>query len=352
MVAICRRLDGMPLALELAAAHVAAFGVKGLLARLDDCLPLLMRGRRTALPRHHTLRAKFDWSHDLLPGPEQSVFRRLAAFHGSFTMEAAIAVAAHEAITAQQVVASVTNLVDKSLVAADISGTETYYHRLEMARAYALEKLQEIGEHDRIKCAHARSFQQLLARPEATAASPSQGGQFKDHGRLIDNLRAALDWSFSPAGDTAIGVAITASLTPLWVQMSLMSECKRYVELALKGLIIEDVKDARTEMMLHAALGAALTYTTGPVAETAAAWTTTLRLAECLGDTEYRLRRPGRALVPSHECERVSSGACTGERVLRAGRKRGRYAHDACRRSDGRAHPPSSGCADGGAPAD
>ena len=131
-------------------------------------------------------------------------------------MEAAIAVAAHEAITAQQVVASVTNLVDKSLVAADISGTEIYYHRLEMARAYALEKLQEIGEHDRIKCAHAQYFQQLLARPEATAASPSQGGQFKDHGRLIDNLRAALDWSFSPAGDTAIGVAITASLTPLW----------------------------------------------------------------------------------------------------------------------------------------
>ncbi len=170
MVGICRRLDGMPLALELAAAHVAAFGVKGLLARLDDCLPLLMRGRRTALPRHHTLRATFDWSHDLLPGPEQAVFRRLAAFHGYFTMHAAIAVAAQQAITADQVVTSVANLVDKSLVAADISGAETYYHLLEMTRAYALEKLQESGEYDRMKCAHA----QVLP----TVARTSRGHDF------------------------------------------------------------------------------------------------------------------------------------------------------------------------------
>src|SRR5262249_11502418 len=116
--AICRRLDGMPLAIELAAARLPAFGVDGVAARLDDRFRLLTGGSRTALPRHQTLRATLDWSHDLLPGPERIVLRRLALFAGDFTLAAAAAVAANSDIVAAAVAECVANLVAKSLVSA------------------------------------------------------------------------------------------------------------------------------------------------------------------------------------------------------------------------------------------
>jgi predicted ATPase/DNA-binding winged helix-turn-helix (wHTH) protein len=140
---ICRRLDGTPLALELAAAQVAVFGLKGLAALLEDRLAILSRGWRTALPRHQTLRAAIDWSYYLLPAIEQTVFRRLGVFRGSFTVEAAAGVAADERITAADVIESVANLAGKSLVATDVSGDVTHYRLLETTRSYALDKLAD-----------------------------------------------------------------------------------------------------------------------------------------------------------------------------------------------------------------
>ncbi|MBV9529570.1 MAG: helix-turn-helix transcriptional regulator, partial [Bradyrhizobium sp.] len=138
---ICRRLDGMPLALELAAAQVDIFGMKGLATALEDRLAVLTRGRRTALPRHQTLRATIDWSYDLLPPVEQAVLRRAAVFTGDFTSDMAGVVCAAEGLTPADVFTAIANLVAKSLIAADISGKVPSYRLLDTTRAYAFEKI-------------------------------------------------------------------------------------------------------------------------------------------------------------------------------------------------------------------
>ena len=143
---ICRRLDGIPLALELAATKVDVFGIKGLVAALEDRLAVLTRGRRTALPRHQTLRATFDWSHDLLSPAEQVVLRRAAVFTGDFTMDAAELVCGGNGLTGGDVFVAVTHLGAKSLIAADISGEAPSYRLLDTTRAYALDKLAASGE--------------------------------------------------------------------------------------------------------------------------------------------------------------------------------------------------------------
>jgi predicted ATPase/DNA-binding winged helix-turn-helix (wHTH) protein len=146
IAAICRRLDGIPLAIELAAARVVALGIEEVAARLDDRFQLLTGGRRTALPRHQTLRGTLDWSHELLPEPERVLLSRLAVFAGVFSLEAAGAVVASAEVTPSEVVEGLANLVAKSLVAAEVDGTVARYRLLDTTRAYALEKLGESGE--------------------------------------------------------------------------------------------------------------------------------------------------------------------------------------------------------------
>jgi predicted ATPase len=290
IVEICRRLDGVPLALELVAAHVGVLSVQEIAARLDDRLALQNRGRRTAAPRHRTLRATLDWSHDLLPPPEQIILRRLAVFQGHCTMQSINAVVADQDLAPMQVANGVANLVDESLVAVDIGGDFARYHLLETTRVYALEKLQRSGEHTQLHIRHARHFHQLVMRAES-APLPQAGGEGPiDPSLLAANLRSALDWAFSPEGDSAIGIELTTALTSFWVRISAMSECRRYVERALAALRSQPQPDARTEMILNAALGASLIYTTGPVPETLAGWSRTLQLAEMLGDVDYQLR--------------------------------------------------------------
>ncbi|MDB5495285.1 MAG: transcriptional regulator [Phenylobacterium sp.] len=152
---ICRRLDGVPLAIELAAASAAALGVEGLASRLDDRLSLLTNGRRTAPTRHQTLRATLDWSYELLSEPERVVMRRLAVFADEFTMEAASAVAASREVTAADVVGCLAALVTKSLVASDVGGPVPHYRLLETMRAYAMERLVESGEVEAVARRHA-----------------------------------------------------------------------------------------------------------------------------------------------------------------------------------------------------
>jgi predicted ATPase/DNA-binding winged helix-turn-helix (wHTH) protein len=287
---ICRRLDGMALAIELAAARVDAFGVRGVASRLDDRFQLLTKGRRTALPRHRTLRATLDWSHELLPEPERVVLRRLAVFVSGFTEEAAVAVAASAEIVASEVIESVANLVTKSLVMVTVSDVMVRYRLPETIRAYAFEKLAESGEREYIARRHAEYHRDLFERAEAEAEARPMGEFLAVYGPRIDNLRAALDWAFSPGGDASIGIALTAASVPLWVDLSMMAECRRRVESALARLnSVADV-DPRHEMQLLAAFGMSLNYTTGPVPETEAAWTRTLEIAKSLDDTGYQLR--------------------------------------------------------------
>jgi predicted ATPase len=290
IAAICRRLDGIPLAIELAAARASTLGVQELASWLDDCFSLLTEGRRTALRRHQTLRATLDWSYELLPESERVVLRRLSIFAGDFTLEGASAVIASADILASDVVDGVANLVTKSLVAADVGGATVHYRLLETTRAYALEKLAEHGDLEQAARRHAEYYRDLCGQAEAEWQTRPTAEWLADYGRQIGNVRAALDWAFSSTGDASIGVALTAASVPAWFQLSLLDECRARVEQALSHLAPGTSRDVRSEMQLEAALGLSLFHTKGPLRETGAAWTRALAIAESLEDTEYQLR--------------------------------------------------------------
>ena len=287
--AICRRLDGIPLAIELAAARTVALGVERLAAHLDDRFRLLTGGYRTALPRHQTLRATLDWSYDLLPLIQRTVLNRLGVFAGGFTLEAASAVAAAGDVDAAVVVDSIANLVAKSLVAVDIAASVPRYRLLETTRAYALEKLTQAGELQHVARRHAEYFRDLFEQAAKERHTRSPIDWLAVYGWRIDNVRAALDWAFSPNGDTSVGIVLTAAAVPLWLQLSLLLECRSHAERALTSLARGPGGDPR-EMELYAALGISLMHTKGGAPETFAAWTKVLELADGLGDREYQLR--------------------------------------------------------------
>ncbi len=162
---ICRRLDGIALAIELAAGRVEAFGLLGLAARLEDRLSLLTQGRRTALPRHQTLAATLDWSYDALSDSEKATLRRLSVFRGGFTLDGAQAVAADASVAPSDISDLVASLVSKSLLNADVAAAIVRYRPLDMTREYALEKLAESGEFDQTARRHAGYIEGLLEGP-------------------------------------------------------------------------------------------------------------------------------------------------------------------------------------------
>jgi len=289
IAAICRRLDGIALAIELAAALAAALGVEVVAAHLDDRFHLLTGGRRTALPRHQTLLATLDWSYELLSEAERVVLRRLSIFAGSFTLEAAGAIAASTELASFDVMNAVANLVAKSLVIANAGDTIARYRLLETTRAYALEKLTEGSELEHVARRQAEYCRDLLELAETELETKSTGEWLAAYGPWIDNIRAALDWGFSSSGDASIGMAVTAASVPLWVHLSLMEECRGRVEQALASLVPGSNGDLRHRMKLYAALGLSLMQTKGPACAYAA-WTKALELAGSLDDTDYQLR--------------------------------------------------------------
>ncbi len=204
---ICRSLDGIALAIELAAGRVDVFGLLGVAARLEDRVRLLTHGRRTALPRHQTLAATLDWSYDALSEAEQAALRRLSVFAGSFTLDAAQAVAADDLVVSSDIVEVVASLVSKSLLNADVTTAIGHYRLLDTTRAYALKKLTECDEFDQTARRHAKHIQYLLERAGADAATPSSlaaAARLSAESKLVDEARAVVDWAFSAAGDTRI----------------------------------------------------------------------------------------------------------------------------------------------------
>jgi predicted ATPase/DNA-binding winged helix-turn-helix (wHTH) protein len=285
---ICRKLDGIALAIELAAARVEALGLRGVVSRLNDRFQLLTRGSRTVLPRHQTLRATLDWSYDLLPAAECVVLRRLAIFSGGFTEEAASAVAAGAEIVASAIAECVANLVTKSLVLVDVGGVMVRYRLPETIRGYALQKLAASGERDEVARRHAEYHRDLFERAEAEREVQPMAQWLAAYRPRIDNLRAALDWAFSPVGEPSLGVALTAVSIPLWFELSLFPECRQHAERAINAS--EPNVSAHQKMQLYYALAASLFHTEGPVLETCNAWTKVLHFAEGLGEIEFQLR--------------------------------------------------------------
>jgi predicted ATPase/DNA-binding winged helix-turn-helix (wHTH) protein len=288
ITSICRRLDGIPLAIEFAAARAISMGPAEVAALLDERLKYLTTGRRTALPRQRTLRATLDWSYDLLPENEARVLRCLAVFAGDFPLDAVPAVVGDN--DPAVVLNCFANLVAKSLVVADVRSDLSSYRLLETTRAYALEKLRASGSYRDAARRHAGFYLDLFARAEAESETRPQGEWLDIYGRHIGDVRASLDWAFSPEGDEQTGIALTAAAVPLWVQLSLLAECHERVERALSRLVGEDARTQRLRMQLSAALGWSLMYGIGRAREAGPAWAVTLELANLLNDPEYRLR--------------------------------------------------------------
>jgi predicted ATPase len=249
---ICRCLDGIPLAIEFAAAQASTLGVKLVASSLDDRLRLLTAGRRPALRRHQTLRATLDWSYELLSEPERRLLRHLAIFPGGFTREAATAIVS-ESETASSILEGIANLVGKSLVTLNVSASTTRWRLLETIRSYALDRLTENGEHGAAVRRHAEYYQDLFARAAGESDTRPADEWLATYGIEIDNLRAALDWASSAEGDSSLAIALTIASVPHWYESSRMEECRERVERALARIGSGTDQDAFLRMQLLAA---------------------------------------------------------------------------------------------------
>lgn len=290
IVDICRRLDGIPLAIELAAGRADFFGIAGLSAQLADCFNTLVRGRRTALPRHQTLRATLDWSFDRLPGHEQVLLQRFAIFRGSFTLEAAVDIVAYDGISKAAALEGLANLHAKSLLSTDADQDTMQYRLLDTTRAYAGEKLADAGSTSVVARRYADYCCRLLGNAQSDWETRSTKDWLAQYGRSIDHVRAGLDWALGPGGDTVMGVTLTILSAPLWYQLSLMSEYRQRLGTALATVAREHPGEKRWGMQLNLALGHTLLHTHGGDADCTVAFATTLRLAEQLADIGSYMR--------------------------------------------------------------
>ncbi|MFI0846592.1 ATP-binding protein [Mesorhizobium sp. IMUNJ 23232] len=284
IAAICRHLDGIPLAIEFAAARAATLGIQQVAGRLDDRFALLTSGRRTALPRHQTLRATLDWSYELLPEPERRLLRHLAVFPAGFTLEAATAVMGG---AESSVALDISSLVLKSLVALDGSEVAPRWRLLETVRVYSYEKLVAGGEEGRALRRLSAFCLSLFAPFASETALQSAIDDLGRYIREVDNLRAALAWALSPAGEPSLGIDLAATVTDFWIAASLATECCDWAE---KALLRSGGAGTRSEMILQCGLGIALIYTQGMSRHAREVLMQTLDLARRLDDAEYQQR--------------------------------------------------------------
>ncbi len=242
---VCARLDGIPLAIELAAARLKVLSAQEIAARLDDCFNLLTGGSRTELPRHQTLRATMDWSYDLLSDAERSLLRRLSAFAGGFTLEAVEAVCAGESSpllprSPAPLLDILTSLIDKSLVVVEMRGNTTRYSLLETVRQYAREKLTEANESEIHAQRHRDWFLQLAEQAEPYILGGEQLEWCERLERDLENFRAALTWSLAQTdqNDAERSLRLARALAWFWINRGYWNEAKTWFERSLESCVI------------------------------------------------------------------------------------------------------------------
>jgi predicted ATPase/DNA-binding winged helix-turn-helix (wHTH) protein len=289
VASICRRLDGVALAVELAARRVEACGLSQTAALLDQRLTLVWRGSRTAPPRQQTLQATLDWSFGLLTEPERLVLRRLSIFVGHFTLDAALEVIASPALDRSMVFGAIDSLVAKSMVATQPIGAMMRYRLLDATRAYAYQFLTEDAERAELASRHAAYYRRWLEQFGADWPTLSTGAERVPHFAALNNVRAALEWCFSAKGSIEIGVGLAAAATPVFLAMSLLQESHRWSQRALLALD-DTMRGGAEEMHLQAGLGISSMYTMGSSEQSHAALTRSLELAEELCDPVERFR--------------------------------------------------------------
>jgi predicted ATPase/DNA-binding winged helix-turn-helix (wHTH) protein len=285
---ICRRLDGIALAIELAASRVGCLGIRETAELLDNRFSLLWRGRRTALPRHETLNAMLDWSYSLLSEREKVVLCRLSVFVGDFTRQAAGSIASETEVDEAGVLDAVASLVAKSLISTTVINESTYYRLLDTTRAYAAAKLAERGEADCIARRHAIFYSKFLEHDEIIQSLFGEH-DLSGYAPHIGNVRAALGWALSDHGEAAVGIELASWAAPLFVGLSLLEECRGWCERAQAAL--DDAgRGTRQEMILQEVLALSSMLTKGLSDQVRSEFERGLALAEAFEDRGRQLR--------------------------------------------------------------
>jgi predicted ATPase/DNA-binding winged helix-turn-helix (wHTH) protein len=283
----CRKLDGVALAIELAARRVESYGLQQTAALLDQRLTLLWLGSRTAPPRQKTLQATLDWSFGLLTELERVVLRRLAVFVGLFTLDAALEVVTSAALDRSTVLGAIDSLVAKSIVATNPLGAMIRYRILDTTRAYALEINIDDADATDLSIRHATYYRRWLEQSGKEWSTSSSGIERASHFAGINNVRAALEWCFSPGGNTEVGVNLAAAAVQVFLAMSLLPECHRWSQRAILALD-ENAAGGLDEMHLQAAFGFSSSQMYGESNAVSEALNRSLAIAEQHGDTAHQ----------------------------------------------------------------
>ena len=286
---ICRKVDGVVLAIELAAGRVGAYGLQQTAALLDQRLTRLWPGQRTAPPRQKTLQATLDWSYALLSDVESRVLRRLAVFVGHFTMDAALAVVTSDNIHEALVFEAIDSLVAKSMLATRPAGAMMRYRLLDATRAYALDIDIAKAELADLAVRHASYYRDWLKQIGGAAPALSAAAERLPLLANLNNVRAALEWCFGPGGDSGIGLELAAAAAPVFLAMSLLPECHRWSERAIEALT-DTTRGGTEEMRLQSALGMSLMFIHASSEKAQQALDRGLAIAEGHGDALHRLQ--------------------------------------------------------------
>jgi predicted ATPase/DNA-binding winged helix-turn-helix (wHTH) protein len=287
-VEICRRLGGVPLALELAAAQAEVFSLRQLAEGLRDRFRLLSRGLRTALPRHQSLHAMLEWSCQLLSETERTVLRRLSVFPAWFDMPDAIQLGAQLGMPAFAVSEAVGNLVVKSIVAADVSDGGARYRLPETVRAYSREKLEAAAEFDSTFRALAGYVTEQCA-DSSTAQDDARLSWLARCVRNLDNARACLDWALSDARDPPAGIELISKALPFWMLTSRLIEHRQYLGPALQHILKIRPRRAKDELALEIGVALAQYFDGGPTTDVMVGLKRALTLARKLGSKPQEL---------------------------------------------------------------
>lgn len=285
VASMCRRLDGVALAIELAARRVESYGVHGTAELLDQRLALSWLGPRSAPPRQRTLHATLDWSFGLLSDLERIVLRRLAVFVGHFTLDAIIAVCGRDA-SQRDILGAIDSLIAKSMIATRPIGTVMSYRLLDTTRAYARDIPIDEDEARDLAIRYATFYRNWLEQRGRDWATFASGAERASHFAGMNDVRAALDWCFGEDGDINLGIQVAAAAVDVFLSMSLLAECHRWSQRALIALD-GGALGTSDEMRLQAGLGVSSSQMYGESDAVNDALNRSLSIAEARGDTAY-----------------------------------------------------------------